>query len=243
MKKLLQIIGPKIDRKQFGGTKNTGTAHYLIEFLTFILYNLDNPESTAVIATMIDFSKAFNRIDHNLIITRLADLQVPSWLLRVVMGFLENRKLKVKFKGATSDTKNMPGGGPQGTILGMFLFLILIDPIKFGLEEKIGQIVTSRSFQSMKTSHYKYMDDLTLAEKVDLKKDLSIDPKIAHPAPFHQRTGHQLIPSKCSTQAKVNEISDFAIENEMKVNKNKCSVMIFNRSKKFDFLPSIKLEN
>ena len=103
MKRLLEIIGPKIDRKQFGGTKNTGTAHYLIEFLTFILYNLDNPESTAVIATMIDFSKAFNRIDHNLIITRLADLQVPSWLLRVVMGFLENRKLKVKFKGATSD--------------------------------------------------------------------------------------------------------------------------------------------
>ena len=125
----------------------------------------------------------------------------------------------------------------------MFLFLILIKPIKFDPEEKIGPIITSRSFKSMKTSHYKYMDDLTLAEKVDLKRDLTINHEITHPASFHQRTGHNLLPSKCATKVKVNEISEFAIQNEMKINKDKCSVRIFNRSKKYDFMPSIELEN
>ena len=101
--------------------------------------------------------------------TKLSDMGVPGWLLKVVIGFLERRKLKVKFKGATSTLKNMPGGGPQGTILGMFLFLIMINPIKFGTEEKIGPIITSRNFKLLKTAHYKYMDDVALAENVDLK--------------------------------------------------------------------------
>ena len=84
MEHLLEIIGPKMDKQQYGGTKNKETSHYLIEFLSFIPYNLDNPDSITVMATMIDFSKAFNRINQKLIIIRLGDLQVPSWLLKVV---------------------------------------------------------------------------------------------------------------------------------------------------------------
>ena len=52
---------------------------------------------------------------------------VPWWLLKIVIGFLEERKLIVTHNGATSRTKYMPGGGPQGTVLGMFLFIILIN--------------------------------------------------------------------------------------------------------------------
>ena len=86
------------------------------------------------------------------------------------------------------------------------------------------------------------MDDLTLAEKINLKKDLALNSEIVHPAQFHERTGHCLISSKCATQTKVNEIAEFAIENKMKINKNKCSVLLFNRSKKFDFRPTGQLE-
>ena len=77
---LLGYIGDKIDLKQFGGKKGVSTTHYLVEFLNFILYNLDLQERHAVLSTFVDFSKAFNKINHNLIVTKLADLKVPGWL-------------------------------------------------------------------------------------------------------------------------------------------------------------------
>ena len=52
---------------------------------------------------------------------------IPGWLLNIVKGFLE----EVMYKGKLSDSKNMPGGSPQGTILGLFLFLVQIDDAGF----------------------------------------------------------------------------------------------------------------
>ena len=60
-----------------------------------------------------------------------------------MIGFLENRELIVNFKGETSEKKQLPGGGPQGTLLGMFLFLILINAAGFqNLEKKTGEHAT-----------------------------------------------------------------------------------------------------
>ena len=67
---------------------------------------------------MLDFEKAFNKLNHNLIVTRLVDMSVPNWLLKIVIGFLKNRKLLLKYKGAVSKLKNMPGGSPAGMLLG-----------------------------------------------------------------------------------------------------------------------------
>ena len=75
---LLKIIGDKMDFRQYGGTKGNSICHYLIEFINFILYHQDSPESTAVLACLVDFSKAFNRQDHNIIITKLSDMGVDG---------------------------------------------------------------------------------------------------------------------------------------------------------------------
>ena len=121
----------KMDQNQFGAKKKTSTTHYLIEFISTILYNWDLNRSYAVLTTLLDFSGAFNRISHNLIITRLAEMSVPNWLLKIIIGFLKNRKLVVKHRGVFSKMENMPGGGPAGTILGMILFIVLVNPINF----------------------------------------------------------------------------------------------------------------
>ena len=126
MKWLLLYIGHKIDRNQFGGLKGNSVTHYLIEFINFILFNQDLTEPHAVIATLVDFSKAFNRVNHNIVIAILSRMGVPGWLLKIVASFLSQRELIVRFKGKSSSTKIMPGGGPQGSILGCFVFLIII---------------------------------------------------------------------------------------------------------------------
>ena len=109
-----------------------------------------------------------------MIITKLADLGVPSWLLKIVIGFLSNRKLEVKFRGANSEVMKMPGGGPQGTISGMFIFIILISPINFSQKLSWGKEITTKMSErkAIKNLHMKFVDDLSLLESVNLKKDL-----------------------------------------------------------------------
>ena len=70
-------------------------------------------ESVAVLACLVDFSKAFNRKDHNILITKLSDLGVPGRLRRLVAAFLTNRAMRVKYKGAYSNLFSLPGGDPQ----------------------------------------------------------------------------------------------------------------------------------
>ena len=96
-----------------------------------------------VVACMIDFSKAFNRQNHNLLIIILSDMDVPGWLLNLVVAFLENRSMILRYKGASSSSKPLPGGGPQGTILGLFLFLILMNGAGFDdIPINIGEVIT-----------------------------------------------------------------------------------------------------
>ena len=124
---LYYYIEDKLDRDQFGGARKHSIAHYLIEIMNFVLYNQDLCEPRATLLAAIDISKSFNNNDHSITITMLSDMGVPGWLLRIVASYLTNRTLSVRFKGSSSENKNMPGGTPAGTILGLNLFLILFN--------------------------------------------------------------------------------------------------------------------
>ena len=97
----------------------------------FILFNQDSNEQTAILACMVDLKKAFNRQNHNILITNLSDMGVPGWLLKIVIAFLTDRKITVRYKGRQSSVKSLPGGGPQGTLLGLLLFIVLINDVGF----------------------------------------------------------------------------------------------------------------
>ena len=241
-------IGDKLDINQFGGRKGTSVNHYIIELITFILYNQDLPETRAVLAIMVDFSKAFNRQNHNILITKLNDMGVPGWLLKIVFGFLDQRKLVVSFKGAKSESKDMPGGGPQGTVLGMYLFLILINDAGFDLEktknfgEKLTAAATKR--EEMEKMHAKYVDDLTAAQSINLKDDLRKDDHRDWPKPSSRRDRfEQVLPvDKNKIQHQLDDLERYAKENEMKLNSEKTKVMLFNASKLNDFMPEVKVK-
>ena len=168
---LLEYIGKKIDIRQFGGSKGNSITHYIIELINFILSHQEDTAPTAILACLVDFSKAFNRQDHETLITKLSDMDVPGWLLKIVIAFLTNRKMVVRYKGAISSMKDLPGGGPQGTLLGLLLFLVLINEVGFKDQENdVGEHVTSRkNFRGSNMLHLKYVDDLTLAKAIKLR--------------------------------------------------------------------------
>ena len=248
LKWLLHYVGDKIDWKQYGGIKGSSISHYLIDFISYILYNQDLKEPRAVLAAMVDFEKAFNRQNHNILITKLNDMGVPGWLLKVVIGFLEDRELILTYKGQKSSRKNMPGGGPQGTILGMFLFLILINDAGFKTENiEIGKKITStiNKRDKIATDHWKYVDDMTIAEALLLKELLEDDEEnvLDKPLTYHNRTQQILPQASSKVQLQLNELSNYATENEMKINHKKTKSMLFNTAKKRDFTPRLTIES
>ena len=99
-----------MDRDQFGGIAKNSVSHYLIEVTNFILYNLDLSTSCATMLTMIDFSKGFNRIHHGALVEELYRMGVPMWILRIIMSYLSERKLQVKYKGGLSEPSDLPEG-------------------------------------------------------------------------------------------------------------------------------------
>ena len=243
---LLEIIGDKLDIRQYGGMKGNSISHYLIELINFILYNQDNQEPTAVLACLIDFSKAFNRQDHNILITKLSDMGVPAWLLKLVIAFLKNRSMVVRYKGKVSNPKLLPGGGPQGTLLGLLLFLVLVNEVGYeGQCNNNGEIITcKRKFKQMNELHLKYVDDLTVVEAVDMKNQLDPFPIELRPQPdpYHSRTGHQLKPEKSRVYDQIIRTKEYATENKMKINLKKTKLMLFNPCRSRDFMPDFKLD-
>ena len=193
---LLDFIGDKIDFRQYGGLKGNSITHYIIEFLNFILSSQDSSDQTAVMACMVDFCKAFNRQDHNILVTKLSDMGVPGWLLRIVLAFLKNRTMLVNFKGKQSSVKSLPGGGPQGTLLALLLFLVLINDLGFeGQTNNAGDLITSkRKMKLANEIHLKYVDDFSIAETINMAHQLIKVPVSERPLPdnLHSRTEHAL---------------------------------------------------
>ena len=83
-------------------------------------------------------------------------------------------------------------------------------------------------------AHYKFIDDLTLAEAVNLKKCLVRDESIEwiRPVEFHNRSEHKLPYHNSKVQLQLDSFVDYAEENEIKVNKQKSKTMLFNNKRR-----------
>ena len=84
-------------------------------------------------AILLDFSKAFDKVDHEGLILKLEHLGVRNSLLDWVRSFLIGRNQRVLVEGASSTPTKVLSGVPQGTVLGPLFFLIYINDISQGL--------------------------------------------------------------------------------------------------------------
>ena len=73
--------------------------------------------------SMVDWAQAFDRQSHKLGVESFIENGVRPALIPVLISFFENRKMKVKWKGFTSSSRNLNGGGPQGGTLGIEEYL------------------------------------------------------------------------------------------------------------------------
>ena len=241
-------IYPHIDQDQLGGVPGCSVSHYLIKMIHFIYSNLDNNKNpTAVIAALIDFSKAFNRMSHNRLVTILSDLNIPTCALRLVMSYLTNRNMCIRYKGAVSSEQLTPGGGPQGSLLIVLFFILQVNDAGKPCQDQHSSVYGPQpNPQDMKPCHHrdildkkKYVDDLTLMEAIPLKKSLVPIQPFVGPLNFHERHGLHHPPESSILQHQLEDLLGFTELNKMKINKKKTKIMAFNFTKKMDFIPQL----
>ena len=119
----LHYIRPYIDSFQFGNTKHCSTTHALIHLLHNWLNALHNSQGVTIRSCMIEFSKAFDKIDHNILLLKLKVLGIPPILLNWCADFLTERSLRVKLEQAKSSWHQLNASVPQGTRLGPIIIL------------------------------------------------------------------------------------------------------------------------
>ena len=145
----------------------------------------------------------------------------------------------VRYKGETSEEQKMPGGSPAGTILGIITFLIQMDGIRaFPVISSPYNSLIPPGIKELNTTA-KFVDDLTAAAVINLKEHLQVDNKLISPLVYHSRTGHSLPPENNPLASQIVNISEFAKNNLMKIHSKKSSIMLFSRSKKYDFQPDL----
>ena len=86
-------------------------------------------EGQNVDVVYLDFSKAFDKIDHIIMLVKLAELGITGRLLQWIKQFLTNREQWVYLDVPQSRIEPVMSGVPQGSVLGPLLFLIMLSDI------------------------------------------------------------------------------------------------------------------
>ena len=107
---------------QYGFRKNCSTIHSVDQLTSYINTKFD--EGTPVLSVFVDFRKAFDSVQHAVLLDKLAGLNIHSGVLNWVTSYLDSRLQRVYANGVYSDFLNVTQGVPQGSVLGPLFYII-----------------------------------------------------------------------------------------------------------------------
>lgn len=131
------------------GLCSTTTASIMIHDHVTMLLDIDNVCGVQIIS--YDISKAFDQINHRVILSRLVESSFPRNVIALITSYLSNRLQRVRINGVQSTSAPITSGVPQGSILGPLFFSAVM-----------GKLKRVNGF----TGLIKFVDDITLVVPV-----------------------------------------------------------------------------
>lgn len=145
---------------QFGFREKSSTTCALVKLTNSITNYLDDIDSRNVVLISVDFSKAFDRVNHDCLLKKL--LFLPKNCYNVIKSYLQNREFRVKIGSTLSASHKIPSSVPQGSVIGPILWCIYCADLQ----------ITTKNVECIK-----FADDTNFILKFS-KKDTDIEDKI-----------------------------------------------------------------
>ena len=143
------------------GIKELSQRYMLYELADRVITSMDHNETP--INIYLDLSKAFDTLDHEILLAKLQYYGIHGTPLELLKSYLTNRKQYVEIEDTKSKMLDISTGVPQGSILGPLLFIIYVNDF---------------ALSSDKFKFVMYADDTTLTSKLETfsNKELNCNP-------------------------------------------------------------------
>ena len=155
-----------ISDTQYGFRKNVSTSDALSDVIETVNLNLEHLNNCAIVS--IDLCKAFDTLDHDILIKKLSIYGIKGVALKLLESYLKDRQQYVSFMNTTSNINNITCGVPQGSVLGPLLFVLYINdlpnisnsfkPVLFADDTNL--IFSDKSITALKTNIQRNLNKL-----------------------------------------------------------------------------------
>lgn len=148
------------NENQHGFRAGRSCLSQLLEQYDLVLDILNNQANADVV--YLDFSKAFDKVDHTIALNKIKSHGIEGSLYRWLESFLRNRHQTVMVNGIISEPQEVVSGVPQGSVLGPLIFVILISDID---KKVVNSKVKSFADDTRATKKIKTIEDSTLLQE------------------------------------------------------------------------------
>ena len=117
-----------LSKYQFGFRPRSSTSYAVESIYSDLLSNADN--GLYACSIFLDFSKAFDTVNHNLLFDKFYhNVVIRGIPLQLFRSYLSKRKQFVKLENVQSGLVDISNGVPQGSVLGLLLFIMYINDL------------------------------------------------------------------------------------------------------------------